>query len=499
MKLEWGDYRHFPYERELAVREAVALLGDAIAVCPSGQVTSGFADLQQARKLTYFSKARSGDDVAITVQSELERSGSTRRGRQATRYSVHGLHEYRGKFNPQVCAALINILGVDSSQSLLDPFCGSGTTLVEAAHRGIHAIGADLNPLAVFIANAKLRALSQNPKELRKAAIRVTANCNKVGSNPVDDARQRYLNAWFEPRQLEEIESLRSAILSEEESLQPFLFVVASNLLRDFSLQNPADLRIRRRPTANAIEPFVEAFSRAINEAINRLEAAVAVLPVRTSACQAILCDNRNLQATLKRKFDAAITSPPYATALPYIDTQRLSLIWLNLLQPSEIAKVEGDLIGSREMNTATRRLIVQSLQANNANLPEDEADLCIRLSDAVGPGDGFRRQAVPTLLYRYFDLMQQTFNSVASSMKPNGRFALIVGHNHTQLGGTRYDIDTPAHLASLASNMGWTVEEITPLQPYHRYSLHSANAVKSETLLVLRTDELPHRNESRR
>ncbi len=46
--------------------------------------------------------------------------------------------------------------------------------------------------------------------------------------------------------------------------------------------------------------------------------------------------------------FDAAITSPPYATALPYIDTQRLSLIWLGFASPKEVKVLENNLIGSR-------------------------------------------------------------------------------------------------------------------------------------------------------
>lgn len=310
MQLEWGNYRHFPYERELGVREAVALLGDQVAVRPDGEVSSKLADLEIARKLTYFATARTGDRCARTLQSELEISAGSAR-RQSTRYSVHGLHEYRGKFNPQVCSALINILGVTQTQTLLDPFCGSGTTLVEAAHRGIKAIGADLNPLAVYIANAKLGALRLDPDALRRCLIRIVETAEKVAVSPTCDNRFAYLSAWFEPTPLAQIESLRLAILAEEPHVRPFFFVVASDLLRQFSLQNPADLRIRRRSSANQTVPFSAAFSRTANDVIRRLEAALRVVGAVRTEGEALLCDNRQLHKRLPAVlFDAAITSP---------------------------------------------------------------------------------------------------------------------------------------------------------------------------------------------
>ena len=98
------------------------------------------------------------------------RAGKTR---QATRYSVHGLHEYKGKFNPQVAKALLNIFGVRSGGRVLDPFCGSGTTLVECTHADVLGLGIDINPFAVFLANAKLRALTTPVAELRGAEQRI--------------------------------------------------------------------------------------------------------------------------------------------------------------------------------------------------------------------------------------------------------------------------------------------------------------------------------------
>lgn len=488
MNLEWGPYKHFPYERELAIREAVALIEADVWIAPGGEVETSGGDLGSARLLTYFARISAGRAKATTIQSQLEKSAASAKRRQSTRYSVHGLHEYRGKFNPQVSRALVNILGVPTGGVLLDPFCGSGTTLVEAAHRGVLGIGTDLNPLAVFIANAKLSALTTPAKRLEAALVRILSRETQLSADLLQDSRGTYLASWFEAEVLDQIERLHSAIAEEEPAAASFFLTVASNLLREFSLQDPADLRIRRRASANATMPFATAFRLAASDAVRKLAAAQEVVGTKLLTGRALLKDNRFLGANeLQSKADAAITSPPYATALPYIDTQRLSLVWLRLLTPEQIGAVEADLTGSREISTKGKRTAAEALVGNASGLPAAEASFCRQLQEALSDKDGFRRKAVPLLLYRYFHHMAQTFRSVAANVKVGAPFALIVGHNHTVLGGRRFDIDTPRHLASLAEHSGWSISEITPLQAYQRFGLHASNAVKAETLLILR------------
>ena len=143
-------------------------------------------------------------------------------------------------------------------------------------------------------------------------------------------------------------------------------------------------------------------------------------------------------------------------------------------------------LIGSREFRGAARRKMTDALKENTDGLPEREAAFCRRLQGALNGQDGFRRKAVPALLYRYFASMRNSFRAVRGVMRPGTPFVLIVGHNHTVLGGARYDIDTPSHLAALAAQTGWRVDELMPLQAYRRYGYHASNAVRAETLVVL-------------
>ena len=489
--LRWHDYSYYPYERDLARREVLAVLGlTGCDLSEQGVRLPRSVDVEAADKLTYFSHVDGGMGEVPTIQTRLEQAA--RNGnRQATRYSVHGLHEYKGKFNPQVAKAILNIFGVGAGSRVLDPFCGSGTTLVEASHLGATSVGTDINPMAIYLANAKLACLSTPIDLLRDDLARVASKLSRLRNPKLASARSErdnYLRSWFDERQLAWIEAIRTSVQASCGTRASIFLAVASNILRDYSDQDPADLRIRRRSSPLPTIGFREAFLDACAKFLDRLAAAQRVLGVRLTSSSAVLRDTRNVDGSdLGGMFDAAITSPPYATALPYIDTQRLSLVWLGLCNPENIGPLDETLIGSREMKKREKASLLEQLADNGRSIPSEQARFCRELAGALGPDDGFRRKAVPALLYRYMADMQDGFRAVAKLLKPGAPYALIVGHNHTVLSGIRRDIDTPSHLASLAANAGWTIEESVPLQTYRRYGIHATNAVDAETLLILR------------
>ncbi|MFY9314029.1 MAG: DNA methyltransferase [Burkholderiales bacterium] len=496
MELRWHGYRYFPYERALALREVKSLLRPTRIVAGDNSIRIAGRILPEAvRKLVYFAEAQANERSFVTLQGQLERVNGNGPNRQSTRYSVHGLHEYKGKFNPQTARAILNILGVKQSNRILDPFCGSGTTLVECAHLGFNAVGADVNPMAIYIANAKLKALKSRASSVRMALERVLARVETIRDTTLlkrkRDARADYLRKWFDSEVLRDIERLRSAICARGAEHSEILLCVASNLLREYSLQDPNDLRIRRRQSPLPSTPFYEAFERASQIFIERLADAQSVLGIASrTATVARLIDARVLTRAVSGAdgpFDCAITSPPYATALPYIDTQRLSLVWLGLVPPARILTLEASLVGSREARGAERSRLKESMLGNAHKLPKEQAVYCLTLSNALGAGDGFRRQAVPGLLYRYFVDMKRSFGAIRKCMRKDAPYALIVGGNHTVLGGRRFDIGTASHLISLARSEGWVHQETIALQTYQRYGYHMGNAISSESLVILR------------
>ena len=83
--------------------------------------------------------------------------------RRRLRYGPHDLHEYRGKFFPQLVRSLVNAAGLEKGSTVFDPFSGSGTTNCEARSMGMQTVGLDMNPLSVLISRTKAAVSSLFP------------------------------------------------------------------------------------------------------------------------------------------------------------------------------------------------------------------------------------------------------------------------------------------------------------------------------------------------
>jgi len=518
----WYDYRYFPYEKTLACRELKALLEQDPMFGANGLSVEVQREWRHhAYRTTYFREAIAEDGSrVIPIQALLEASPSDKQNhRQSTRYSAHGIHDYRGKFNPQVVRAVGNLLGLESGSWVLDPFCGSGTTLLEAAHCGWNAIGVDLNPLAVLIARAKIAAIHLPLTELceqieifrERLAGRVNSVCFDIGFT---DKQIRniggnswemllpdydYLQSWFSKSALVQISVILSEIgkiLSAETQL--ILHVILSDILRQVSFQDPGDLRIRRRKSPFLNAPVIPLYLDAVK---NKMEAIVRARYhfAGTETIQdALLADSRCCTSIIAQHpkfrdvdyFDAAITSPPYATALPYIDTQRLSLVLLGLITADKIHYTEKSLIGNREITTIERLRLEEAIQTNANELPGECLAFCQRMRASVdSEKDGFRKRNTPALLYKYLSDMKCMFADVSHLLRNNAPFAIIVGRNSTRLGGQLFLIDTPYLLSLLAKDSGFTIQEKLELDTYQRYHIHQTNSIRSETLLILRRE----------
>ncbi len=523
----WPEYRLFPYERRLAKREIRELLGKKPLPASCGfRVATQRVPNGTLERFTYFGRVLVTGRTLAPLQARLEATavangngskarptgGTPRSKRQSTRYSAHGIHEYRGKFNPQIVRAIGNILPLPRKAWVLDPFCGSGTTLLECAHIGWNAIGLDMNPLAVFIARTKVEALKLDSIVLQQEAaglcrrLRVLSEGLDFGSAFERRHRLRletgcelpnrpYLERWFAPSVLVQLERLElEARRLTHATVADLARLVLSDLLRSVSLQDPGDLRIRRRkdakPNYSVIPMFVGTFERRVRAIVSARAVLGEVRGFQVAAhADARLPLREQLHdAATPRAFDGVITSPPYATALPYIDTQRLSLAFLGLATEAELGGLERALVGSREIGKRERGEDEAQIQAGSDALPTSVVQFCRTALSLVRKGrDGFRRQNMPALLFRYFHDMAQVFANVRHLMRPGAGFALVVGPNRTTLGGRCLTINTPRLLQAVAEHGGWQCVDLVALDAYPRYDVHQRNSIRTETLVILR------------
>jgi len=531
--LHFHRYKYFPYEKRLALRETEALLCVRTRVEDDVvHVDVATEQMQLIRRLTYFAKAitDTGESI-IPDQTRWEASANgwhdsstdLRLRRQSTRYSLHSLHEYKGRFNPQIVRAIGNLLRLEQDAFVLDPFCGSGTVLLEAAHIGWNAVGLDLNPLAVMIANAKVdlchlglekfRQYSKPVLDKVKTLVELVGNCEepfdaKLRSHLTKASASHqlpgheYLERWFPTDVLIQFQVLLHLIEQvQDTAIKSALKVCLSNAVREVSFQEPADLRIRRRKEPRENYPALLLFWQEADSLLESLKNTEGlrhlILPSthqvafhRDSRSKQALADANKGFSPKNGPFDAAITSPPYANALPYIDTQRLSLVLLGLVEAKEIATTDRALIGSREITNGERQSLELALESNEAGLPSSIRDFLMDLLNRIRQADvGFRRRNRPALLYKYFANMKKVFHAVQSCLLPGAPFALVVGTNRTRLDGTQIIIPTPEFLTDIALSEGFVKECVEELDTYQRYNLHRANSINSESLIILRTE----------
>jgi len=499
IELHWHPYKYFNYEKLLGHREIESVLAPSMIEEVMGRLrVKGDFRNELIERLVYFSYADVDKKRIPTIQYQLERSQANINGkkRQTTRYSVHGLHEYKGKFNPQIVNAIFNLCNVKQNNKILDPFCGSGTSLSEAVHSGLDATGVDINPLAVYISNAKILALNIPAKKLKDAFKEIFDIW--TGHNIItfleNDERSQYLAKWLPDDIHRKLEKIKRIIEDYKPEYQQIFLALISDMIRDYSYQEPADLRIRKRKSPLPSTPFGLAVKKKVKLFLENLEAAQKILDTKRSNGKAILMDNRKsldqVEEVISRgPFDFAVTSPPYAMALPYIDTQRLSLVWLNLCKPMNINPLEASLVGSREFRNGKKSINLIEMNSNHWKLPKQVHEFCLKLQSSLSNKDGFRRQAVPTLLYRYLADMRDSFISVKRVLKKGGQYGLIIGYNSTTLGGIKYKIDTPNLLKLLAEDTGWKTKELLALETYKRYDIHRANSINKEVLLILKNN----------
>lgn len=489
------------YEKRMMHREIAAILPSAKISSDTKEIISIENDSDVATdviELLVLFQQFSVDNGPweYTIQGKFENEDLGGNARQHTRYSSHGLHEYKGKYNPQIVRIMLNILDLNGKK-VLDPFDGSGTTILECAHIGAQCVGTDINPLACYIANTKVTALSINIDEARSVVEDIIKEPDVDNIKLDNSSRMQYLKHWMPEDNLKTIEYIRSKVdeRTSKENIKNLLLVIASDLIRDYSNQEPSDLRIRKRVSPFPEKPLLTAFAEESAKLLNNIENIQEQFGVIKSNNHAICCDIKNAKNPEGRKlFDGAITSPPYVTALPYIDTQRISLVWLGLCKADEITSLEGTLIGSREFKNHDKNEWITLMETNGENLPEDIYNFIIDMKNTLSDTDGFRKQAMPALTYRYFADMKKMFCNVKKMLKANAPYALIVGHNKTTLGGKVFHINTPDFLGEIAVECGWELEELIPLDTYKRYGLNAKNAINSETMIILRNTKIRKR-----
>ena len=289
--------------------------------------------------------ARTQDALYADLDLDLSWSERDLPERERTKH-VHRLHPCLGKFIPQLVEALLE-RHFPPGGRILDPFAGSGTTLVQALESGFDAAGVDVAAFNCLLMEVKTRRynLFVLERELRELHGRL-AKLEAAGERP-----SPYLRKWFAPEAAAELLAFRRALGDYEHA--DLLRVVLTRAARSARLTTHFDLDFPRvpqreeywchkhrrvcRPTASA-RRFLARYT------LDTLERIKAFARLRSRGREAAVLHGDARELDFGGRFDGVLTSPPYPGLIDYHEQHRYAYELLELpdCRPLELGAAAG-------------------------------------------------------------------------------------------------------------------------------------------------------------
>ena len=262
-----------------------------------------------------------------------------------TKQFTHCFHIYPAMMIPQVARGLIKLYG-KKGDVLFDPYCGSGTSLVEGRLAGMNVFGTDLNPTARLIARAK--AITYNLEELKCDISAFTSNLEEelqsVNSLEQFDEPENVtferLQDWFPTKSIAEVSHcINKASELKNSDNKIFILIALSECLRLVSFQRNGEFKLYRIRPEERDSHYVGLYKLLIERLERNLEGVEKYLKVVQNDTKNVRVFDFNTVITnglefVEKRPNMVVTSPPYGdsgTTVAYAQFSWLTNVWLGL------------------------------------------------------------------------------------------------------------------------------------------------------------------------
>lgn len=268
--------------------------------------------------------------------------------------AVHRWYNYVQDFPPSLIWNELREYRVQKGQVVLDPFVGSGTTLVCAKMRGLESVGVEANPLMSFVSKVKTNWELDPSSTARRASKLIQEARIRVDSASGEQSRlevpQKSLNKWLNPSVQKEAAVVRQILLGVHPgALRDFLFFAFGRAA--FKSSN-----VKLCPGVTFIK------NRKVAPLLVNLESQIAMMVEDLRLMQqfdsygptnVIVGDTRGLSSAIEPKsIDFLITSPPYPGDVEYTRQTRLEMYLLGFVdQLSDVQRIKRAMLRSSVKN----------------------------------------------------------------------------------------------------------------------------------------------------
>ncbi len=432
----------------------------------------------------------------------LQDSSSAHKDRNKLRpedQSVHNWYRFILSFPPHLVRRYVDKFGIDGSKTVLDPFCGTGTTLVECKKLGIPSIGVESNPMAHFASSVKID-WSVGQLALLDYADEVAASTRKaLDRDSIDDWNglplfQAYEESRTPMRGLppEQSKLLLKNSISPTPLHKTLVLLDAIDRHGDHQLRRYGRLALAKAlvhrignlkfgPEVGVGQVRVDApvldawlgYMRAIAHDISMVDS-----PARTPV-RVLKADSREIDQVLElQSVDAVITSPPYPNEKDYTRTTRLESVVLGLIcDRHDLRALKQGLV--RSNTRSVYKGDTDDREVSKHTEIQNIAESIERRRVELGKTSGFER-LYPRVTQLYFGGMVRHLASMRSALKPGSKLAYVVGDQASYL---RIMIRTGAILADLARSLGYEVSGIELFRT--RSSTATGEQLREEVVLL--------------
>lgn len=365
-----------------------------------------------------------------------------------TTYYTHGFHPYPAKFTPQIVNKFFNLY-CKRGFSILDPFCGSGTTLVEGVLNGMTSVGIDLNPIAYNISKAKSNHYSDSEIQLIKdfiSEIQSKINNglfsnNNHNKNDIEIPDFPNRDHWFQKNVSYELAILKNKIDAfQNENVKTLLYCAFSKIIVKVSNQD-SEVRYtaknKNHPDGIVYSSFIDTVSSYLQALNFKEHSIIAKSEVHNG-------DTFEVLKTLpENNFDFVITSPPYINTFDYYLYHKQRMFWLGY----DHRPVRQKEIGNHH------RIDTKKFEIAKAE---------------------------------YIESMTQIMNELSRVSKPNSYFVMIIGDGIVE--GTT--IDMSQVIAEICEHCNYSIENIESVNLSDitkSFNKKFSNAPKKEHTITLK------------
>ena len=408
----------------------------------------------------------------------------------AADHAAHNWYRFVLSYPPHLVRDYLQRFGIAAEHRVLDPFCGTGTTVVECKKLGIPSVGVEANPMAYFAGRVKVDwnpdpdRLLDHAKQVAEATLAALASEEEPGALiPVplrslnDDQSTLILKNSISPLPLHKTLVLLEHL--KQQATEPYYdherLALAKAIVNSISnLHFGPEVGVGR---AKLDAPVVECWLEAIAVMANDLRELQQRPPVETIVHHA---DSRQLLNVLEpHSIDAVITSPPYPNEKDYTRTTRLESVLLGFIHTkADLRALKQGLVRSNTRNVYAADKDDRWV-ADHAEVQRIANEIEARRI-ALGKTSGFERlYARATRLY--FGGMARHLAELRQILRPGAHLAYVVGDQASYL---RVLIRTGQILADIARSLGY---EVVAIDLFRTRLATATNEQMREEVVVLR------------